>query len=204
MLLASSLVSAVGAAESPRADFNDRTVLSVGLVGSDSSKDFQGQSLAFETTLATLPESRLLLGKTNIYVGAEYFRGNKHDNLDSELTESEVRLGLRMNIAPGSWIFFEEGYVQQKQESSGVFRRADSSSSRLGFEEVILEDFLPSKQGKPAGLTVRVAAETYQNFDSTYSGYRVDLGYKSPVSFFFKRDFSGDEQTYGFNFTHLF
>lgn len=183
--------------------YNEKSVLSVGLVSFDSS-DFEGHSVEFETSLLKLGKTKLFGEKSSFYGGARYITGSKEDSNNSNLTESEVYFGFRMNIGGDGWIFLEDGYLEQKLDSANGFTRATSSVSRFGIEDIIFKKWLPSKSGDQDGISIRAAVEKYNNFDEDYEGYRIDLGYKSPVSIYYKNSFSGDELIYGINFTHVF
>jgi len=189
--------------ESRELNYNEKSALSLGLVTYGSS-DFEGQGIEFQTTLAKFDDSKWLGEKASLYAGGQYATGSHNNATNVSLTESEVYLGLRVNVAGDSWIFIEDGYLQQKHQVGESFTRANSEVTRFGIEDTILKTWLPSKSGEQNGINLRVAIEMYERFEQDYEGYRIDLGYKSPISMYYKNNFSGDESVYGFNFTHVF
>ncbi|REL25601.1 hypothetical protein DXX93_02905 [Thalassotalea euphylliae] len=204
--LLSTLVMSTAAAE-PKVErelaHNEKTSLSVGLMSFDSS-ELDGQSLGYETTLLRLGKTRFFGEKSSLYMGTRYLTGETDNTMNSDLTESESYVGLRMSFGGDNWLFIEEGYLVQKEQTTNQFFRANSDVLRFGIENNILTNWLSEHTRLESGINIRVAIEMYDNFDEDYEGYRIDLGYKSPFALFYQNDFSNNEPVFGINFTHTF
>lgn len=178
---------------------------SIGFTAFDSAK-IEGLNAQLETNIIDLPETDLWGEHAILYAGAHYLSGNDNKaDSNADLTATEVYSGIKALVAEDTWLFIEEGLLQQKRTSQSNFVRTSSDTFRLGVEHVFFKELLPAKANKQKpGINVRLAYEKYNHSAEQYEGYRIDVGYRGPVSIFYRNDFSGDESVFGVNFTANF
>lgn len=178
---------------------------SIGLTAFDSSK-IEGLSAQLETDIIKLPETDLWGEHAIVYVGAHYLSGNDNKvDTNADLTTTEVYSGIKALVAEDTWLFIEDGLLQQKRTSQSNFTRTSSDVFRFGMERVFFKELIAAKANKKTpGINIRLAYEKYNDLVEEYEGYRIDVGYRGPVSIYYRNDFSGDESVFGVNFTANF